>query len=87
MNNLDEFEVIMSEHGFVLYANPSFFEGMSRLIDFGGLLNSYNLSKTPEEADFKATLSDWEAVGFDLLLAERKFNREFKPVIIDEKEA
>jgi len=87
MNFEEEIEVKMSELGFVLYAKPSFFEGMSRLIDFSGALNTYNISRTPEEADFKAILSDWEAVGFDLLFAERKFNREFKPVIIDEKKA
>ena len=71
----------MSEGGFMLYANPSFFEGMSRLIDFSGVLNTYNTSLTPEEADFRAILSDWESVGFGLLLAENKFVKEYEPMI------
>ena len=70
----------MSEYGFVLYAKPSFLEGVSRLVDFGGVLNRYNLSTTPEEADFRALLSDWEAVGMDVLLAEQKFKTENLPV-------
>ncbi len=71
----------MSENGFILYAKPSFFEGISRLIDFGGLLNTYNKSSSPEEADFRAILSDWEAVGFDVILASKKFVKEFEPAI------
>ena len=71
----------MSEDAFVLYAHPSFLEGMSRLIDFTGSLNIYNTSTTPEEADYRAILSDWEAVGFGLILAENSFIKENEPVI------
>jgi|WetSurMetagenome_2_1015567.scaffolds.fasta_scaffold1026007_2 hypothetical protein len=71
----------MSENGFVLYANPSFFEGLSRLIDFGGTLNTYNVSRTPQEADFRAIQADWEAVGFEILLAEKEFKKTLEPVI------
>ncbi len=75
----------MSEYGFVLYAQPSFLEGMSRLIDFTGSLNTYNISLSPEEADFRAILSDWEAVGSGILLAEKDFIKENEPVINHEQ--
>ena len=71
------------EDGFVLYARPSFLEGISRLIDFTGSLNTYNSSRTPEEADFRAILSDWEAVGFEILNAAKNFEHENELVIID----
>jgi hypothetical protein len=74
----------MSEDSFVLYARPSFLEGMARLIDFSGVLNTYNVSLTPEEADFRAILSDWEAVGLELLLAEKNFIKENEPIIYHE---
>lgn len=66
----------MSEQGYVLYSQPSFLEGMARLVDFAGSLNNYNISRTPEEADGRAILSDWEAVGFDLLTAKEKLVEE-----------
>ncbi len=71
----------MSDEGFVLFAQPSFFAGASRLVDFFGVLNTYNKSHTPEEADFRAILSDWEAVGLSLLLAERKFSKEYEAIL------
>ena len=52
-----------------MYARPSALEGAGRLVDFFGILNTYNLSRTPNAADFRAILSDWEAVGLDLLEA------------------
>lgn len=56
----------MTRRPFSLYARPSFLEGIARLFDVGGMLNTYNQSRTPEEADYRAILSDWEAVGRDL---------------------
>lgn len=70
----------MSEESFVLYARPSFLEGISRLIDFTGALNTYNSSQTPEEADYRAILSDWEAVGLGILLAEKETIKEVEPI-------
>jgi hypothetical protein len=52
-----------------LFARPSFFEGMARIIDFGGTLTVFNTSRTPEEADARAMFEDWRAVGNDLRLA------------------
>ena len=47
-------------------SEPSFFEGIGRLIDWGGTLNEYNNSQFGAEADYKALKSDWEAVGGDI---------------------
>ncbi|SLM31923.1 conserved hypothetical protein [Desulfamplus magnetovallimortis] len=49
-----------------LFARPGFLSGMSRVLDISGTLNQYNCSGTPEEADRKAIMSDWGAVGLDL---------------------
>jgi hypothetical protein len=49
-----------------LCARPSFIEGMSRILDFGGALNEYNRSLTPEQADYLALYADWRLVGMDL---------------------
>lgn len=49
----------------LLYARSSFFEGVARLVDFGGTLNEYNECDTPAEADVVALRSDWEALAQD----------------------
>lgn len=46
-----------------LYARPSFLEGVARLVDIRGSLNVYNHSVTGEEADQRALMMDWKAVG------------------------
>ena len=66
----------ISFEGFKLYAEPTFWEGVSRLIDFSGSLNEYNYSASPEHADFMAIKSDWESVGFDIIEAIKKFERD-----------
>ncbi len=48
-----------------LFSEPSFFEGVARLVDFGSTLNEYNISNTSEQADEKALKSDWYAIGED----------------------
>jgi len=55
----------------LLYARPSFAEGVARIIDFGNTLSDYNVSPSSEEADFRALESDWRAVGADLKRAIR----------------
>ena len=52
-----------------LYAHPSFLEGVARIMDFGGTLTAFNKSRTPSEADARATFEDWRAVGNDLRVA------------------
>ena len=52
-----------------LCARPSFLEGVSRLFDFGGTLNEYNRSMTPEQSDYLAVLADWQIIGVDMARA------------------
>lgn len=49
-----------------LFADPSFLEGMARVLDIGGTLQAYNESPTPAVADTIAIASDWLMVGKDL---------------------
>jgi hypothetical protein len=55
----------VSKYSSLLYSQPSFLEGVGRLVDFAGLLEAYNYSPTPYEADRNAIASDWRAVGDD----------------------
>ena len=48
-----------------LYARPSALEGIGRNIDLFGVLNTYNVSKTGNEADQKARLNDIETLKKD----------------------
>ena len=52
-----------------LFAMPSFLRGAASVLDIGGTLTEYNVSRTPEEADAKALRADWQMVGQDLRLA------------------
>jgi accessory colonization factor AcfC len=52
-----------------LFAEPSIFEGLSRIFDFGNTLNVYNDSLTSEEADALAIWMDWCASGEDIMRA------------------
>ena len=59
-----------------LFSMPSFFRGMSSVLDVGSTLTVYNTSRSPEEADSKAIYSDWAAVGEDILFAARRWEKE-----------
>ena len=50
----------------ILFARASFLEGVARIFDFAGTLSEYNRSRTGEESDYQALLSDWLAVGDDI---------------------
>lgn len=54
---------------YTLFAEPSFIEGMSRVLDLGGTLNQYNTSVSGEIADIEAIRLDWEMVGNDIQAA------------------
>ena len=56
-----------------LFARPSFLTGVARVIDFGGVLNTYNVSPSNREADYYASLSDWLSVGDDLEYALEQY--------------
>jgi hypothetical protein len=65
----------MSKYASLLYAQPSFLEGVGRLVDAAGLLEGYSYSPTPGEADTAAIASDWCVVGEDLRFAILDFAR------------
>ena len=52
-----------------LFAIPSLWSGMARMLDIYGQFDSYNGSETEEEADAKALYADFGMVGQDLKLA------------------
>ncbi len=58
--------VIMNELSAFLYSRPSFFEGVSRLLDFGGTIDEYNCPRNGEQADLIASWADWTVVGNDM---------------------
>jgi hypothetical protein len=66
-----------------LYATSSFLEGVARLVDFTGSLNTYNCSDSPEQADFKAISSDWMVVGGDLRKAIKDCQDQEKIILVD----
>ncbi len=52
-----------------LFARPTLFSGAARVLDFMGLFDFYNMSRTEKEADARATYADWRVVGNDMLWA------------------
>jgi hypothetical protein len=63
---------------YCLFASVSFLSGMGTALDIGATFPEYNLSQTPEEADFKAVQSDWIAVGQDINAAIGKVEDELR---------
>ena len=61
-----------------LFSNPSFLTGLAKIIDIGATFDEYNISETPQEADFWSLWSDWYAVGDDLRYAVEKYASSFK---------
>jgi predicted oxidoreductase (fatty acid repression mutant protein) len=51
---------------FFLFAQPSFIEGMARVLDLGNNLNVYNESPNDHIADSEALKTDWNLVGQDI---------------------
>lgn len=59
-----------------LFPKRSFWTGVSSVFSVFGDSNQFNTSKSGEEADLKALMSDWEMVGEDIrssLIEESKF--------------
>lgn len=52
-----------------LFARPTLAEGVGRIVDFKGVLSSYNTSPTPELADQEAVDRDFGAVIAELRAA------------------
>ncbi len=66
----------MNEQFGLLYAAPSFLEGIARVMDIGDTLTEYNTSENGAEADARALGSDWKAVGNDLRAATAQYRKE-----------
>jgi hypothetical protein len=45
-----------------LYPTPSFLEGIARLVDVTGSLNTYNCTDNPELDDQRSLESDWDGI-------------------------
>jgi hypothetical protein len=63
----------MGSYSDILYARPSFAEGMARIMDFGNTLSEYN--RTPDP-DAVAIAADWNAVAEDLYAAIEQVTQE-----------
>jgi hypothetical protein len=66
----------MSDYSTILFASPSFIEGVSRVLDMGNTLSEYNSSQSGEAADAYAIFADWRAVGDDLRQAMKQWKSE-----------
>jgi hypothetical protein len=75
----------MSEYTTFLFARPSFFEGIARILDFGNTLQVYNESADPAEADAWALASDWHAIGEDMMRAVNEIKQARTTVPQDEQ--
>lgn len=58
-----------------LFATPKFLSGVARILDFGSTLTVYNDSETTEEADYRASYSDWFMVAQDMKEAMDTYDR------------
>ncbi len=52
-----------------LFAQPCFTSGVGSVLDLWGTFDSYNISKSVDDADRKALLNDWYNVGDDIASA------------------
>lgn len=59
-----------------LFARPSFLEGVARLVDFTGSLNTYNREATSSRADARALANDARAVAHDVSIAFNELRGE-----------
>lgn len=67
---------------YFLFAQPSFLEGMARVLDLGNTLNVYNDSPTEKIADARAIFSDWSMVGQDI---EQAISENREAEIVEKK--
>jgi len=57
----------MNGSSMILFATPSFLEGMARVVDIGGTLNEYNSAMDGAQADRLAFLADVVAISDDIV--------------------
>ncbi len=70
---------VSSAWAYYLFAEPSFVEGMARILDFGDTLTEFNESLTPTQANSIALTTDWQAVFEDVRIALSKIAEELAP--------
>ncbi len=68
----------MNEQFGLLYAVPTFFEGVARSIDIGETLTEYVDSEDADLADTRALRSDWRAIGNDLRQVMTQYRKDRK---------
>ncbi len=61
-----------------LFAEPSLIGGMARVVDLGATLQDYNYSRNTAEADTKALINDWFAIGDDIRHSLNQYERTRK---------
>ena len=59
-----------------LFAYPGLLFGFATVLDIGGTLVEYNVSRTPQEADARAIASDWAIMGKDIWTAAKTLVKE-----------
>ncbi len=57
-----------------LFARPSFLSGLARSLDIFGHYDEYNLSRSEQEADYRALLCDW-------LIAQQDIDSEWDEIV------
>ena len=72
---MDSMGVNISAKTQFLFARPSFVEGVARVLDLGATLQIYNQSATAGEADARASVADWLAVGEDISAAIESYKQ------------
>lgn len=66
----------MREHFGLLFARPSFIEGVARTLDIAGTLDYYNYASSGQEADRLAIRADILALREDLEAVREKLKSE-----------
>jgi hypothetical protein len=59
-----------------LFARPSFWSGVGRLLNLWGKYDQYNTSRSIEEADMRALYSDWRITGEDVRDAWVEYHKQ-----------
>lgn len=73
----------MNDFSELMFARPSFTEGVARTLDMGGTFTQYNTSPTQEDADMAALYADWQSVGDDLHRAMSRFAAQYELDALD----
>lgn len=61
-----------------LFIQPTMLRGIARTLDLWGNLDSYNISRSPAEADYLALLADVSAVKRDLIYSILEVQNEIR---------